>query len=61
MNIKNLTSGQSFTMADFPGMTLVAYVIRTQAGMTEVTYKIAGRDMKFDRMVKPALSTVYPV
>lgn len=62
MNIESLTSGQSFTMADFPNMTMTAYVVRTGGGMTEVTYKVVGKEnAKFDRMVKPALSTVYPV
>lgn len=62
MNIENLTSGQSFTMADFPNMTLIAYVVRSNGGMTEVTYKVEGKEnAKFDRMTKPSLSTVFPV
>jgi len=62
MNIESLTSGQSFTMADFPNMTMTAWVVKTQNGMTRVTYKVVGKEnARFEDMVKPALSTVYPV
>lgn len=61
MNIKDLTTGQNFQIDDFPGMTLVAWGIRTEGGMTTIDYKIADREMRFDRFSRPSLSTVYPV
>lgn len=58
-NICDLRSGERFTMDDFPGVR-IAWVIRTEGGMTRVTYKVDREGAKFDEFTRPALSTVYP-
>lgn len=59
-SICDLRSGEKFTMADYPGMVLVAWVIISRDGMTRLTYKVDREGARFDDMVKPSLSTVYP-